>query len=242
MSQVVAFDKYARSGAYHWIECDRRYANWKRYNPAVDARYEITTEAVKKLGVHRNLLDVGCGDGVLMARVAPLIEQVVGIDSEEDAIHWAREKLRPFPNCEVIRSSCYQLPFEDKSFEAITSADVIEHLKEPQSYLREVCRVLRPDGAFVLTTPQWRSDRKWDIRHEREYQPEEIRALLTQFFDEVTLRFFWPKFWSSVYSTRLGWRLLKLCAIQWYNPFLRIGSEPEQFGQMLAICRKPRVN
>lgn len=242
MPTVTRFDKYESQGAYHWIECDGRYRNWKNYNPAVDARYEITTEAVRELGLSKSLLDVGCGDGLLMARVAPLIEQVVGIDSEEDAIRLAREKLSSLPNCEVIRSSCYQLPFGDQSFEAITSADVIEHLKEPQSYLREICRVLRADGAFVLTTPQWRSDRKWDLRHEREYPAEEIRALLTQFFDEVTLRFFWPKFWSSVYSTRLGWRLLKLCAIQGFNPFLRIGSEPERFGQMLAICRKPRVN
>jgi 2-polyprenyl-3-methyl-5-hydroxy-6-metoxy-1,4-benzoquinol methylase len=71
MSDIVYFDKYDAGGAYHWAECDRRYANWKRYNPALDARYEVTTRKIRSLGLRGSLLDVGCGDGKLMACVAP---------------------------------------------------------------------------------------------------------------------------------------------------------------------------
>jgi 2-polyprenyl-3-methyl-5-hydroxy-6-metoxy-1,4-benzoquinol methylase len=240
MTVATAFDKYDVHGAYHWAECDRRYVNWKRYNPALDARYEITVRTIASLGLRGHLLDVGCGDGMLTARAAPIMERVVGVDSEASAIRLAKEKLGEFPNCELMHTACYDLPFDDKAFDVVTSADVIEHLKEPMHHLREICRVLKPEGALVLTTPKWRPDRKWDERHEKEYRPEELRELLGEHFDHVELTFFWPTKWSRFYATKLGWRLLKLAAIQLYNPFLRAGTEPGKFGQILAICRKAR--
>src|SRR5438128_686456 len=99
MIEATTFDKYDLHGAYHWDECDRRYVNWKRYNPALDARYEITVEAITSLGLRGDFLDVGCGDGILMARTAPMMKRVVGVDSEVGAIRLAKEKLREFSNC-----------------------------------------------------------------------------------------------------------------------------------------------
>jgi SAM-dependent methyltransferase len=240
MSKAVYFDKYDAQGAYHWAECDRRLANWKRYNPALDARYELTVRALGGLGALDNLLDVGCGDGFLMARAAKHLTRLVGVDSEAGAIHWAREKLRAFPNCTVMHTTCYELPFPPRSFAAVTSADVIEHLKDPGHHLQEIARVLKESGALVLTTPQWRPDRKWDVRHEKEYRPGELRSLLETRFGSVQLDFFWPMAWSNFYSTRVGWRLLKLVAIAGWNPFLRQASQPEKFCQILAVCRNPK--
>jgi 2-polyprenyl-3-methyl-5-hydroxy-6-metoxy-1,4-benzoquinol methylase len=238
--EKVYFDKYDAGGAYHWKECDRQFANWRLYNPALDARYEITIAAIAGLGLRESLLDIGCGDGVLMGRVAPFIQRVVGVDSEPGAIRWAETKLESFPSCEVIHMTSYDLPFADRSFEIVTSADVIEHLKDPGQHLREACRVLKGEGALVLTTPKWRADRKWDVRHEKEYRAEELSALLSNFFGEVELKFFWPLRWSRFYSTRLGWRFVKILSLLFYNPFLRTTrSKPEHFGQMLAVCRKP---
>lgn len=238
MAGPVAFDKYDAGGSYHWNECDRRLANWKRYNPALDARYALTARAVTEVDSNGSLLDVGCGDGVLMARVAPTMESVRGVDSEPTAIRWAREKLKEFPNCEVLQVDNYNLPFADAVFDIVTSTDVIEHLKEPAAHLREIRRVLKPGGHLVLTTPQWRAGGKWDLRHEMEYRPDELRSLLVQYFENVRLRFYWPAKWSRFYNTRLGWRLLKLVAIFFGNPFLGIGEDPRQFGQILATCRK----
>jgi len=154
MIEVTAFDKYDTHGAYHWDECDRRYSNWKRYNPALDARYELTVRKIQGLGLRGSLLDVGSGDGFLMARVAAFMARVAGVDSEANAIHWAREKLREFPNCELTHTACYDLPFPENSFDIVTSADVIEHLKNPAYHLKEICRVLKDPGALVLTTPK----------------------------------------------------------------------------------------
>ena len=238
MSDIVYFDKYDAGGAYHWAECDRRYANWKRYNPALDARYALTTRAVRALGLTGSLLDVGCGDGVLMARVAPFFARVAGVDADRRAIGLAQEQLKAQANCEPRHVTGYDLPFGDRSFDVVTSADVIEHLTDPECHLREIGRVLKPGGALVLTTPQWKPDGKWDRRHEKEYRADELRALLERHFPRVELSYFWPAAWSRVYATRAGWRMVKLMAIRLHNPFLRkSASHPERYGQLLAVCR-----
>ena len=240
MADVVAFDKYRSSGAYHWLECDRRYRNWKRYNPAVDARYKLTVEAICNIARHARVLDVGCGDGLLMARLAPFMNKIVGVETDETAVALARDKLKTFTNCEVIHASSYDLPAADNSFDVVVSADVIEHLKEPAEHLRQICRVVRRDGALVLTTPKYRPDRRWDVRHEKEYRADELESLLLGYFEDIELRYFWPMTWSRLYATKLGWRLLKLVAIGHVNPFTRSGTDPRRFGQILAVCRKPR--
>ena len=241
MTEIVAFDKYNARGAYHWTECDRRLVNWKQYNPALDARYQITVRAIKKLGLQgRRLLDIGCGDGLLVARLSPFVRRAVGVDPDETAIRLAHQKLSTFANCEIMHGSSYELPFGTDLFDIVVSADVIEHLKDPAHHLHEISRVLRPEGALVLTTPKWRPDRRWDVRHEKEYRADELRVLLTEYFGDVRLDFFWPKRASDLYETKLGWRCLKLLAVLFHNSFDRVGNDPEKFGQILAVCRRRR--
>jgi SAM-dependent methyltransferase len=52
-----------------------------------------------------------------------------------------------------IVASALQLPFKDETCEIVTSFDVLEHLLQPERFVSETSRVLRPDGLFVLSTP-----------------------------------------------------------------------------------------
>jgi len=183
---------------------------------------------------------VGCGDGYLMNLVAPLCNRTIGIDYDFAATKLATKKLPQPIKCKVMQASSYQLPFYDEKFDIALLTDVIEHLEMPERCVKEIGRVLTPDGTLLLTTLNWRPDRKWDWRHIREYRPLELEALLRSFFSKVTLSFFWPLVWSKMYATKIGWKAIRLFARHFYNPFLRQGSNPRHFGQILAICQCPR--
>ena len=98
------------------------------------------------------ILDVGCGDGnfsVLLKEVCKA-KEVYGIEISEKGAEMARKN----------GVKCYQLdvdeedfPFEDNYFNAVTALELIEHLFDPDHFLEEVYRVLKPEGIFVLSTP-----------------------------------------------------------------------------------------
>lgn len=229
----LRFSKYDASGAYHWIECDRHAS---QYNPPLEARYGVL---LNRMGRARRILDIGCGDGYLMSRVSSCGDEVIGIDPEPAGVTLAADKLRRFGNCSVLQASAYALPFADDDFDVALLADVIEHLERPAESLREISRVLKPDGTLLVTTPKWRPDRKWDPLHVREYRPEELSVCLKAHFSDVSMAFFWPLNWSSMYATRVGWRLIRTFARYLYNPFFQEGHEPERYGQIIAICQHP---
>lgn len=227
----IRFAKYDQHGPYHWLETDR-YS--RRYNPPLEARYELV---LRRVAGAKKLLDVGCGDGYLMGRASAVCGEVVGVESEPTAVALAAKMLASRINCTVLRGSCYELPFRNLTFDAAVLADVIEHLETPDLSLSEVRRVLSPDGVLVISTPKWRPDRKWDPRHVKEYRSEEFAECLRSHFSEIQLSYFWPSFWSDMYATRLGWRVVRQFARYVCNPFLREGTRPDGYGQILALCR-----
>ena len=230
---AIKFDKYEAMGAYHWQECDRRSA---QFNPPMVARYEVV---VRRTPTGR-VLDVGAGDGYLSGRLSARCREVIAIEYETLGVKLARQMLAERTNVTIHQGDVYALPFEDRSFDAVVMADVIEHLYEPELAVSEMARVIAPDGVVLVTTPHWRADRIWDKRHVKEYTADELRAVLERSFTAIDLSFYWSRFWSDLYRTRLGWRLLRLAGRLGFNPFLAESKEAKGYCQMVAVCRHPR--
>jgi len=97
--------------------------------------------------------------------------------------------------------------------------------------------VLAKEGKLFLTTPKWRRDKKWDSIHVKEYKPNELIDLLKNYFKIIEIRYFWPEHWSKLYSTILGWHLIKYLSRYCYNPFLNMDKyNPEKYGQIFVYC------
>lgn len=93
------------------------------------ARYEF---ALKYIKPGDKILDVGCGTGygaAILGRYA----KVIGIDSERQAIEYARQKYHEDAKFRI--GDAEELNFDDKFFEIAISFEVIEHLKSPQKFL-----------------------------------------------------------------------------------------------------------
>ena len=96
------------------------------------------------------LLDLGCSDGRVTTRIAARcrVARSVGVELIEPLAEAARAR-----NIEVVGADLNRrLPFEDASFDVIHSNQVIEHLWNTDNFLKEIRRLLRPDGYAVVST------------------------------------------------------------------------------------------
>jgi 2-polyprenyl-6-hydroxyphenyl methylase/3-demethylubiquinone-9 3-methyltransferase len=100
-----------------------------------------------------NVLDVGCGGGLLAEEIASMGFDVTGIDPSEQAIEVARAHARENGLAIDYRvGSAERLPFENGSFRMVACCDVLEHIPGWKLVLGEIARVLRPGGIFFYDT------------------------------------------------------------------------------------------
>jgi len=122
------------------------------------ARFEGDLDELLALAGPRSLLDVGCGEGVLVQRWAQRLgdARVVGIDLEEPSVQagWAEHQA---PNLEYRVMSAAQLPFADGEFDLVSAIEVLEHLPAPERTLAEMARCA--DRHLLVSVPRepvWR--------------------------------------------------------------------------------------
>jgi ubiquinone/menaquinone biosynthesis C-methylase UbiE len=92
-----------------------------------------------------HILDIGCGTGHLTAKIAATGAKVTGIDRSPEMIRQAREG-HPAIRFEVADAT--NVPFQG-SFDAVFSNATLHWIKEPETVVREISRLLRPGGRFV---------------------------------------------------------------------------------------------
>ena len=102
------------------------------------------------------VLDVGCFTGALMVYCGMLGAEISGVDISREAVEKANGYLRKYGlNGKAIACDARKLDFPDNYFDKVVSSDFLEHLSFPDSVavLKEIKRVLRPDGLAVIKTP-----------------------------------------------------------------------------------------
>jgi len=118
-----------------------------------DETHEANNRAILATLIPRpgaTLVDLGCGDGAFTARVAQRVGAARTIGVELDPVDGAKARDR---GIEVIEADVTQpLPFEDASVDVVHSNQVIEHLADTDHFLREIRRIVRPDGYAVVST------------------------------------------------------------------------------------------
>jgi len=134
------------------------------------------------------VLDLGCGSGYGAARIGEEAKKVEGVDVDAEAVAFARQRYSR-ENVSFSRiESGKSLPFADASFDVVLSFQVIEHVWDDGTYLKEAHRVLKPGGVMVVVTPDRAhrllpGQRPWNRWHVREYSGAQLERKMGQYFD-----------------------------------------------------------
>lgn len=164
-----------------------RFVPWAQ-EPAVAYEHLHRYLWVSRLLKDKNVLDLACGEGYGANILAHQAASVCGVDIDEAAVRHASEKyIRS--NLRFLTGSLAQLPIPgENTFDVIVCFEAIEHVREHDAVLCEVKRLLKPDGLFVISTPNkevYRQDEPENPFHVRELTFAEFDALIKRYFSKV---------------------------------------------------------
>ena len=172
-------------------------------------------EAAKR--VCGDILEIGTGTGYGIDIIAPRCRRFVTMDKTRS------EELAAMPeNVEFVQATVPPLPFADESFDYVVSFQVIEHIKCDREFVREVHRVLKKGGKFIVSTPNRPMSLTRNPWHVREYNAEQFGALLSTFTEVEALGVAGnERVWSYYEKNRESVRRIMrfdILRMQWWMP------------------------
>ena len=121
---------------------------------------ELESAHVQRFGLGKDILEVGCGTGLVLARLSQFARTAKGIDLSPGMLELSRAK-----GLDVVEGSALELPFEGDSFDVTCSFKVLPRIPQIDRALGEMARVTRP-GGYILA---------------EFYNPHSLRGLLKRF-------------------------------------------------------------
>ena len=129
------------------------------------------------------VLEIGTGSGYGIEIISPVADEFVTVDKFETS---ALEKIKGHDNVKFIQMNIPPLVgLEDNSFDFVISFQVIEHIKKDHDFVKEIHRVLKPGGKFIVTTPNKTMSISRNPWHIREYKIDELTNMLGKYYSSV---------------------------------------------------------
>ncbi len=147
------------------------------------------------------LLEIGCGDGDFLFEAEAAGYHVTGVEYAPAACEQARARLQ---RGEIICGELEKAALEGAQFDLCVLSDVIEHVRDPLAFLREIHRLLKPGGGIFIATPSLAS---WSAKllkeNWMEFKPEHLT-----YFEPQTLETALFRTGYDQVIVRPGWKIL----------------------------------
>lgn len=208
----------------------------------------------------RNLLEVGCGTGFVLAGIAAAFPALTlaGSEAASEGLAFAAARA---PGASLMQMDARRIPFRDE-FDVVCVFDVIEHIEDDRAVLSELRATATPGGGVLITVPQHRALwSEYDVRagHLRRYDARELRSkVLEAGLEIVRMTSFVALLLPFMYLSRLSQRasgaaydpLAELRIAPWLNRILEgpLGAERILIqaginfpvgGSLLLVARRP---
>jgi ubiquinone/menaquinone biosynthesis C-methylase UbiE len=121
-----------------------------RYAEEQAVKYKAALERLN-IGRNSNVLDVGCGTGILFSHVAAEAQTVVGVDISSRLLLQAKERARDFRNVHLVQADADYLPFTDNHFSIVFAFTVLQNMPKPLETLNKIKRNAKRGASIVVT-------------------------------------------------------------------------------------------
>lgn len=159
-----------RAGREFW-DSNPCGGQWQSYAAFLDWNERTEPYTFETLDRHewrgRRVLEVGCGQGAVLAHLRRRGAVAVGLDMSMTSLRRVFEGFADMgwrDERRLLQGDAERLPFPDQSFDAVVSYGVLHHTPDTEAAIAEIRRVLRPDGFLVIMlyrtgTPKWLASR-----------------------------------------------------------------------------------
>jgi SAM-dependent methyltransferase len=136
-------------------------------------------EVIGRIAGH--ILEIGTGTGYGIKHIAPYVRRFTTVDKYNHDYSIGEHKNVSFMQQEVPPL----LYHDDNTYDYVIAFQLIEHIEDDHFFLREVERVLKPGGKFIMTTPSRLMSLTRSPWHVREYTGDELASIVAKYFSSV---------------------------------------------------------
>jgi 2-polyprenyl-3-methyl-5-hydroxy-6-metoxy-1,4-benzoquinol methylase len=141
------------------------------------ARINTISNMVSELGDDLKILDVGCGDGSIGKSLRKMGHNVISVELPKVAVL----AKKGFGVTSIVTGDAETLPFCNEAFDVVVAAELLEHLWNPNVFMREAHRVLRPCGHLIISGLEGPEALRYDT-HKQYFDVNTLKNVLEGFF------------------------------------------------------------
>jgi len=180
-----------------------RLNEWKELDslgPSSLSRYRIICNLIRKYGLMDNLLDVGCGSGVLLnyIKLKNHFRDLWGSDFSQQSIDLAKNF-----EVNVFRADLLHLSdFSGSRYNSIICSEVLEHIEEDEKAIANLFELLQPSGKIIVTVPfsmKYWSEHDEFAGHIRRYELNELKEKFIRNNFQILDFFIWGRGLYGIY-------------------------------------------
>ncbi|GAB4331267.1 MAG: class I SAM-dependent methyltransferase [Candidatus Abyssubacteria bacterium] len=140
-------------------------------------KWRLMRQLVDDLQLRKDalILDLGCGCGMGLKNLSHY-GKVTGFDREHAALRFCRER---HTSSSLVQGDVGHLPFKERGFDVIVALDLLEHIEDDRTLLKELWRMTKQGGKVIVSVPCYPSlysPHDLALHHKRRYTREELRS------------------------------------------------------------------